>query len=185
MNTESILNKIRGLLAMAEGQANENESLQAMALASQLMTKYGIEQDQLKGPKKVSMAGEGDMIDLFKIHHRILAQAVGELFGCKTLNYNKAKKISFVGRPENIEACEVTGVHGTDPSSTAAGCAKRIIQKEDSDYNDVSLELSTAAAQSRDVAPVGLAEPAPVSGPRRRRHCAPAACRGNPDAPAG
>ena len=108
MNTESILNKIRGLLAMAEGQANENESLQAMALASQLMTKYGIEQDQLKGPKKVSMAGEGDMIDLFKIHHRILAQAVGELFGCKTLNYNKVKKLSFVGRPENVEACEVT-----------------------------------------------------------------------------
>ena len=104
---DKIIDRIRNLLAMAEGQANENESAQAMELAAKLMLKHGVEQSQLN-PRQAHEILEGDMIDINKPFYRTLAGAVCHLYGTSYLFFPSTKTFRFVGRSDNIEASEAT-----------------------------------------------------------------------------
>lgn len=110
-----IKDKIRKLLALAEGQANENESARAMEIASRLMMEHGISAEDAKGSaKKVFTAGKGNEFDLAYDWYIRAAQAVGILFGCKVVTRKTAgAKDSdavayFVGRAANVESAEET-----------------------------------------------------------------------------
>jgi hypothetical protein len=103
----TIHDKIRKLLALAEGQANENESTRALELAHQLMMKHGIEQDQLKAAdsKPRTITGEDHEFD-----HRwqlCCAQACAALYGVRTLTRGTSKFL-YVGRADNISAAQDT-----------------------------------------------------------------------------
>jgi len=70
----AIREKIKKLLAVAEGQANEHESARAMELASSLMMRHGIDRESL-GEKPT--VGEGSYFPIDYKWHRTTAQAVG------------------------------------------------------------------------------------------------------------
>lgn len=113
MTTENpLIDRIRNLLAMADGQANEAESMSAMAMASKLMAKHGIEEADLKTPKKHT-ADLSEWLNLERPFHVTLAQAVALLFNTRVLTrtrgvQRRTKEFVFAGRPENIEASELT-----------------------------------------------------------------------------
>lgn len=103
----NVKDKIRKLLAMAEAAGgNENEMKNAMAMASDLMMRHGVEREQLGDvtPK----ARRGEVIDADYVWYHDLAVAAGLLCGCKTIHwYPRAySKVRFVGRPENIEGAQ-------------------------------------------------------------------------------
>lgn len=102
---DTIREKIRKLLAVAEGQANEHESAQAMAMASALMMKHGINRDEL-GDK--SSVGEGSHFPVEYKWYKIAAQAAGLLYGTVAFGNYGWTTFRFVGRPENIEASQDT-----------------------------------------------------------------------------
>lgn len=103
-----IHDKIRKLLALAEGKANEHESAQAMAFASALMMKHGIDAAQLKKTDKHAII-DGDRFDLDARWMIVAGQAVGELFGTKIVTSKWPKEtIRFVGRSENVDASQDT-----------------------------------------------------------------------------
>ncbi len=109
MTDDNIIHKINALLATAgDSAATENEAATAMRFASALMLKHGIEATQLGEDGDEITAGVGS--GSFKFNKKwiqILSWAAGELYGCKTIIYD-GSSISFVGRPENIAAAEVT-----------------------------------------------------------------------------
>lgn len=101
----AIHDKIRKLLAMAEGQANENESAQAMKLASALMMKHGIDQSDIRDPDKVI---EGSWFDVDHQWQRLCASASGELYGTVPFYSHNRKTFRYAGRPENVDASQDT-----------------------------------------------------------------------------
>lgn len=109
MADEKIIDKIRRLQNMTvENGASEEEAETAMRMAMGLMARYSIEQSMIKGveapkatTKKFSAA--------FKKHQLLCGQAAATLYGCKLLTIGGGKYgIEFVGRPDNIEAAELT-----------------------------------------------------------------------------
>ncbi len=100
-----IIEKIKKLLALAGNNSNESEAARAMEMASTLMMKHGIEEDQVKGEVKQEIR-PGTRYDDQAPFHRIVAQAVAELMGCSTYWYPRVKGVQFVGRPLNVTAAE-------------------------------------------------------------------------------
>ena len=116
-----IKQKIRKLLAMAAtgSGASEDEAATAMKMAMALMTRHGIEQDQLGGELPKAVFGQrgrtrdqkkGQRVNAAMIpHHVSLASAAATLYGCKALFYDRGRNgFVFVGRPDNIDAAETT-----------------------------------------------------------------------------
>lgn len=102
-----IVEKIRKLLAVARNTsgASENEQAQAMKLAQALMLKHGIENVD-EDLKKV---GPGVAItDLDKVHHHLIAHAVGKLYGCRPLFQQRGGAFQFIGREDTRQAAELT-----------------------------------------------------------------------------
>lgn len=100
-----IHDKIKKLLAVAEGQANENESAQAMKFASMLMMRHGIDRSEL-GEK--SVVGEGSMFDIDYKWHKAVASAAGLLYGATPFYNHAFTAFRYVGRSENIDAAQDT-----------------------------------------------------------------------------
>lgn len=104
-----IRDKIRKLLSLAEGQANEHESSRAYELASRLMMEHGIERDQLSPNEKVKMK-YSEWFDLDQKWQLYAAMAAAELYGVQTLVHRgwEDKKFHFAGRADNVDAAQDT-----------------------------------------------------------------------------
>lgn len=102
----AIHDKIRKLLAVAQGQANEAESNSALAMATALMAKHGIDQSQLRNEPTGPIRGAWFNLD--GKYLRLLAQATGRLYGTVPLFDPDRGTAYFVGRPENIDASQDT-----------------------------------------------------------------------------
>lgn len=99
-----IVDRIRKLLNLAHDKgASEHEAARALELATELMLKHGIEAKDLDNEVRI---GEGSTFELDGRWHSICAQAVGVLYGTLPLHYSTG--FNFVGRQDNVEACEVT-----------------------------------------------------------------------------
>lgn len=110
MDTQSIKDKIRKLLAVgnAESGATEEESETAMRMAAMLMARHGIASDALGGEKPKARLGElrRERFYPFKVY---TAQAAGILYGCQVLLYDRgAKGLRFIGRSDNLDAADET-----------------------------------------------------------------------------
>lgn len=109
--TDSIHDKIRNLLAMAEGQANDNESEQALKLAHKLMMKHGIDQDALRPKSERPEVITGNDHEYEHRWQLICAQAAAHLYSVKPLirtNHLKETFFLFVGRSDNLQAAQDT-----------------------------------------------------------------------------
>lgn len=103
--TDTIKDKIRKLLALAEGKANEHESARAMEIASALMMRYGIERESLKTKFEIL---EGESVEVHSRWYQVAALACGMLYGCSPVGDYRWERFRFVGRAENVDAAEQT-----------------------------------------------------------------------------
>jgi hypothetical protein len=102
----AIHDKIRKLLAVAHGNANEAESEVAMKMAATLMAKHQITQDELGVTKEDVMEGDlFEMSDKWQFH---AAHAAGVLYGATPVRTRDFGWVGFVGRPSNINAAQDT-----------------------------------------------------------------------------
>ena len=109
---DSIKDKIRKLLAMGakDSGATEDEAETAMKIAASLMAKHGIEASTLGAQAEANKARWGTRIDkMMKTHQIMLASAAGVLYGCGFVTHDRgATGLTFIGRPDNIDAAEET-----------------------------------------------------------------------------
>lgn len=100
-----VTEKIRKLLAMARDKgASENEQTQALIFAQRLMLKHGIHHID----EKTGGADWGEYIkELDKKHHRVIAMAVGKLYGTHPV-FSPDKSFRFAGREETRYASNMT-----------------------------------------------------------------------------
>lgn len=113
MNHDKVIDTIRKLFALARGNNNEAESEAALAKASQLMLKHGIEEigDADSGPKTVFGNYMGYVIKPGNRHEKVVYAAVAKLYSCRTVvskRKNGGELLQFVGTLANIAACEET-----------------------------------------------------------------------------
>ncbi len=101
--------KIRKLLALGEGKANEHEAARAMELASELMMRHGIERDELKGDDAPRVI-EGHRFNVDYPWYRFLVNAACKLYGTEAIYWRGGDvlRCNFVGRSENIDAAQDT-----------------------------------------------------------------------------
>lgn len=101
-----IKDKIRKLLALADGKANDNESQRALELAHKLMMEHGIEQSQLEGSKKQS-AGASPLTQFDRDWQLTCASTAAVLYGVRCITRGSSG-FYFVGRPDNNEMALLT-----------------------------------------------------------------------------
>lgn len=110
MTDINTINKIKKLLSVAQAGsgATEAEAMTAAQMASMLMLKHNIDvqldddaEDQTAVNGKINWGYD-------EIWHRQCGSAAGFLYSCKPLIYARNGGINFIGRPDNIEACEMT-----------------------------------------------------------------------------
>ena len=107
----SIHDKIRNLLEMAEGKANDNESEQALKMAHTLMMKHGIEQSELHQGQAEPTIGEGNVVmDKIIRFHEYCGHAVNKLYGTRYVRTGKTN-LRFCGRSDNVVAAELTFIY--------------------------------------------------------------------------
>lgn len=104
---EKIVDRIRKLLRLAKDKgASEAEAASALAKAQELMLQHNIDHvDDEDKPGIVQGEISPDRWD--SKWHLYIANAVAELFTCRTL-WNKQCNFRFVGMPLNVQAAEVT-----------------------------------------------------------------------------
>lgn len=103
------INKIKKLLAVAQAGsgATEAEAMTAASFASALMLKHNI--DVQLDDEEVEGAIHGEKQSGYdEPWHVQCASAAGFLYYCKPLIWRRTGHIKFVGRRDNIEACEMT-----------------------------------------------------------------------------
>lgn len=104
--SDSMKDKIRKLLILANDKgATEGEKDSALAMAQNLMMKYNIQIDISQEEIKI-MAGEIYGKEYKRRWHKLIASAVAHMYVCRIVNYEEGFK--YVGRPESIEACQMT-----------------------------------------------------------------------------
>lgn len=106
-----IAEKIKAMLAKAaEGSgATEEEAASALAMAMAMMTKYGISQNEIAEAGEESVIAGRYSDALYLKWHLYTAQAAAFLYYCKVTQISGTKKrVSFIGKPSNIEAAEMT-----------------------------------------------------------------------------
>lgn len=115
---EKILRQIEKLLQYNEGNASENELLNAMRIAKRLAAKYGLDLAEMEAEKQGKELGQekydvqerdGLVKTKFKEYENTLVAAVAELFDCKvyyTSCYIERKgykrKVIFIGTSQDI-----------------------------------------------------------------------------------
>lgn len=103
------INKIKKLLAVAQAGsgATESEAMTAAQFASALMLKHNIDvqldSDEEEGSIKGAIRPGYD-----EPWHVECGAAAGFLYYCKPLFWRRTGHVQFVGRKDNIEACEMT-----------------------------------------------------------------------------
>ena len=104
MTQDKIKDRIRKLLALArDAGATSAEAEAAMAKARAMMLENSIaEQDTLEAELKIILSEGLDNGDKWQ---KLISWSVAKLLGCKTLQYLNGK-VSFVGRPDLVDACE-------------------------------------------------------------------------------
>lgn len=114
---EHILKKITNLLAMADGQANENESEIALSKAYNLMQEYGLSREDVANMNKDAVLGPLDEQRLVRTpmtawEQRLLC-TIAHLFDCEVLRdelrsrYGAEIKFSIIGREGNRATAKV------------------------------------------------------------------------------
>lgn len=104
------INKIKKLLAVAQAGsgATENEMMSAAAFASALMLKHNIDV-QLDDDKDEPESIKGERQHGYdEPWHIDCSAAAGYLYYCRPIIWRRGSEIQFVGRADNIEACEAT-----------------------------------------------------------------------------
>ena len=104
------INKIKKLLAVAAtgSGATEGEAMSAAALASALMLKHNIDV-QLDDDKDEPTAQRGESLGGYdEPWHIECSGGAGYLYSCRPLIQRRMGNIAFVGRPDNINAAEMT-----------------------------------------------------------------------------
>lgn len=104
---EKVIDKIRKLLAVARDKgATEHEAATALAMAQRLMLEHDVKnvEDHVEVQ---AVRGEWMNVHFDDKWYRMLAAGVASLFNCRTL-FNSLGDVKFVGKPENIEVCQVT-----------------------------------------------------------------------------
>lgn len=107
-----IKDKIRKLLAMADGEANDNESKQALSMASMLMMKHGIDEVEVRESEAKPEVIEGTHLST-KHYQKYVGFSVNKLYRVRYVHWSNHKQMAFVGRPELVEAAELTFAHIT------------------------------------------------------------------------
>lgn len=108
---ESIIRKVKGLLAVAEDNANEDEAQSAFLMAQQLMIKYNIEIKEIEGTSDelVIEKGQGTAYKTLQWYERLLASIISENFRVK--NYlsgirdkgRTKRAIMFLGAEKDVQ----------------------------------------------------------------------------------
>lgn len=109
MTDITIINKIKKLLAVAQAGsgATENEAMTAAAFASALMLKHNVEV-QLDGDDDEGAIHGEKQHGYDELWHMQCASAAGFLYYCRPLIWRRIGDIKFVGRRDNIDACNDT-----------------------------------------------------------------------------
>lgn len=104
-----IVERIKKLMRIGQPNsgATEDEAATAMSLASALMLKHNLDV-QLDDDKDDKEAVHGNYTLGHDDWHINCANAAALLYSCRTLILRRSGGISFVGRKNNIEACEMT-----------------------------------------------------------------------------
>lgn len=113
---KKIIERIRKLLAMGQGEANENEAAIAMRRALALMAKYNL--DMADFDEEVEPRGES----FFKKQRggpwaRTIAMGIAQLYFCKYYYMNLGKRNDehhFVGKQSNREIAEMVALFVID-----------------------------------------------------------------------
>lgn len=110
MTASNIQEKIKKLLALGRGKANESESMQALNLAMRLMAEHGISEDQLATPERRETVISGKIFEIRGVWQIRCAQAAAQLFPTGVL-ISGDSGVYFVGRPSNIQAAQEVMAH--------------------------------------------------------------------------
>lgn len=112
-NNDRIIRRIKGLLELAEGEANVNESHSAFLQAQKMMVKYGVEPNELTEDKDVLEVLESSGTDYKRLYwyERELASIVAKNFRCKNWIRSRniegrtqiQRKIMFMGADQDVE----------------------------------------------------------------------------------
>lgn len=103
---DSIRDKIKKLLAVAEGNANENESANALEMAMALMMRHGIDRASLA--ESTEEPGFGAACPYDHKWQYDLALAAARLYGCVAVMDKDEPLFAFVGLSENRGAAQDT-----------------------------------------------------------------------------
>lgn len=107
-----IKDRIKKLLNLARDKgASEHEAARALELATALMIRHGIEAKDVDDTPKL---GSGAFLSLDDRWHWFAARAVATLYGAIPLFSSKRNGFAFVGRLDNVEACEITLAYVVD-----------------------------------------------------------------------
>lgn len=113
MDNERIIRRIKRLLALAEGNANKNESHLAFLQAQEMMVKYAVDPSEITDDEEVRevLDSSGSEYKRLYWYERQLARIVARNFRCK--NYlqwvrpegrvQKLNKIKFMGLEKDVE----------------------------------------------------------------------------------
>jgi hypothetical protein len=106
---EKIRDRIRKLLRLAHDKgASEHEAANALAMASRLMLEHNIEHVGDEEESSRVIHGQRMGVDRGDKWERYVASATAKLYSCKSVHWKYSGDHAFVGKSENIEACEVT-----------------------------------------------------------------------------
>lgn len=112
MTDINTIEKIKKLMRLGQPNsgATDAEAASAMEMASALMAKYAVQVTLDEDDAPEAVRGKPDF-KWDEVWHREVAAAAGFLYYCRVMWWGNNKYgmgISFVGRPDNIEACEAT-----------------------------------------------------------------------------
>lgn len=112
-NNDRIIRRIKGLLELAEGEANMNESHSAFLQAQKMMVKYGVDPSELTDDEKVIEVLESSGTDFKRLYwyERELASIVAKNFRCKSYINNRyiegksqvQRQIMFMGAEQDVQ----------------------------------------------------------------------------------
>lgn len=121
---DSIIRKIKGLMALAEDNANEDEAQSAFVMAQKLMMKYNIEQSEIEDKIDTSSIIQGQATAYKTIfwQEKLLANIVAENFRVKFYYNNKRfngekkrkRTIMFYGLEQDVKIAKEMFVLAND-----------------------------------------------------------------------
>lgn len=121
---DSIIRKIKGLMALAEDNANEDEAQSAFVMAQKLMMKYNIEQSEIEDTADIASIIQGQATAYKTIfwHEKLLASIISDNFRVKYYYNNKIfngerkkrRTIMFFGLEQDVKIAKEMFVLAND-----------------------------------------------------------------------